>query len=91
MSAFKVISSSEIYKIVLKYLDSGRASTPEVIIMEKNGVEFNISFNFRFTYDWSNGMNASKPEIKIIKNNGKEPTALERKTIESYIETHYKY
>jgi hypothetical protein len=91
MSSFKVISSSEIFKTLVKYMDRGDATTPEVIIMEKNGVEFNISFKFRFTYDWSNGMNASEPEITIIKSNGKEPTALERKTIESYIEKNYRW
>ncbi len=91
MSGFKVISSSEIFKLVVKYMDSGRATTPEVIVMEKNGVEFTIKFKFEFTYNDSNGMDAPKPEITIVKSNGKAPTTLEKLTIESYIQKNYKW
>jgi hypothetical protein len=91
MSAFKVISSSELFKSVVKYMDRGAASTPEVIIMEKNNVEFRITFTFAFTYDWSNGMLADKPKLTIVKSNGKEPTKIEIMTIETYIEKNYKW
>ncbi len=91
MSAFNVISSSELFKSVVKYMDNGRATTPEVIIMEKNGIEFNVSFNFEFTYDWSNGMDALKPEVTIVKSNGKAPTSMEKITIENYIQKNYKW
>jgi hypothetical protein len=91
MSDFKVINSSELFKSVVKYMDRGSATTPEVIIMEKRGVQFNVTFKFSFTYDWSNGMDADKPELTIVKSNGKEATKMERITIESYIQKNYKW
>jgi hypothetical protein len=89
MSEFKVISSSEIYKTVVKYLDSGRATTPEVVVLEKKGVGYIIKFDFHFTYDWSNGLNADKPNISIEKTNGKKVTLVDKRTIESLIEKMY--
>lgn len=92
MSGFNVVSSSEIYKLIISCLDNGRATTKETLILQKKGVEFQVKFNLLFTYDGSNGMNADEPQITSIqKSNGKKETASEVNMIKAIIKQNYKW
>ena len=91
MSGFNVINSSNKFKEIVDCLDHGRATTREVIVLEKGKTQFEVNFNFSFTYDRSNGIVADKPIItKISKSNGKDATEAEKNMIISYIEQNYK-
>lgn len=91
MTGFTIISISNKYKDIVDCLDHGRATTREVIILEKNKVTFEVYFNYSFTYDYSNGINADEPRItKIAKSTGNEPTAAEKGVIEYIIKQNYK-
>jgi len=92
MSGFTVVSSSEIYKFIISCLDKGRATTKETLVLQKNGVEFQVQFNLSFTYDYSNGMDADEPQITSIqKSNEKKETASEINLIKLLIKQNYKW
>ena len=91
MSGYTLISTTEIYKNVIQYLDNGRATTPENIVLQKNGIKFEVEFNYSFTYDWSNGVIADEPEFDVTKSNGKNVTATELSNIKKIIREIYQY
>jgi len=87
---FHVKSSSECFKLIKSCLDEGRATTKEVIIMEKEGVNYEVRFDFHFRYDWSNGLQSDPIRLTITKDNGEEATSSEETIIRHYIDTHYR-
>ena len=91
MSEYTLISTTEIYKNVIQYLDNGRATTPENIVLQKNGIKFEVDFNYSFTYDWSNGVIADEPEFDVTKSDGKDVTDDELSDIEEIIREIYRY
>lgn len=91
MSGFTVISSSEIYKDVIVYLDNGRGTTKEKLILQKNGVTFEVNFDLPFMYDWSNGLVVDEPKItRIMKSNKENETESEVSIIKYFIKQSYK-
>jgi hypothetical protein len=91
MSELKIISSSNKFKDIIECLDHGRGMTREIIKLEKGKIEIEISFNFGFYYDRSNGILADEPILtKISKSNGKEISESEKTQIKSFIQENYK-
>jgi hypothetical protein len=87
MSALNLISASEVFKMVVKYLHNGNATTPEVIIFEKKGVNIEVKFDLCFSYDWSNGIVADEAKLNI--SNLNKITAIEKKYIEQFVKENY--
>ena len=55
-------NKSKIYSQILQYLDDGNCTTPETMTVKHQGKTYNISCDYSFSYDWSNGLNIRRVE-----------------------------
>ena len=90
MDEFQLISASKKFKVIIESLDHGRATTKEIIVMTKSNVQYDIHFDYHFTYDHSNGLMPDKPVLtKIIKSDGNDATEEEILIIKDFINDYY--
>jgi hypothetical protein len=87
---YQLISASKKFKVIIESLDHGTATTKEIVVMTISNVQFEIHFDYHFTYDYSNGLNADKPVLtKIIKSDGNDATEEEIYIIKHFINEYY--
>ena len=59
-----MVKQSNAYQKIINYMDHGRATSNERIVIKYEKYKYVINFTFSFSYDDSNGINIIKYEIK---------------------------
>lgn len=75
---------------IIESILQGYARTNETAILTKNGVQYNVCFEFTFKYDRSNGMQTEQPRIvSVLKSNHNDTTPAEIDYIRFLIKQQY--
>lgn len=68
-SRWEIKSITQNWRIVRKFLEEGKVNVKENAVLTRYGVEYHVDFEFKFTYDWSNGMDGYNFKITSISRN----------------------